>query len=279
MAETTASIPIYILTPDKRVAAPYRASSLADAIAHEPQGVYTVARTYQSDHALLLDAHLDRLEQSARLAGIPLHLDRDHLRTGLRTLLHEANYADAKFRITVPETAPTHIYLSLEPFRPVPDAIQQVGAHVITVPLVRENPVVKTTAWMMARHSTVESLPEGIYEGIMLSEDQRLLEGMSSNFYGVLNGTLFTAGNGVLEGITRKAVIACVPDDLPLEMTALHRDDILHLSEAMLTSSGRGVVPITSIDGQPVGSGNVGPLVKTIRQRYDDWAMAHIKPI
>jgi branched-subunit amino acid aminotransferase/4-amino-4-deoxychorismate lyase len=62
-------------------------------------------------------------------------------------------------------------------------------------------------------------------------------------------------------------------------MAALHRADIPRLSEAMLTSSGRGVVPISLIDGQPVGDGRVGPLVSAIRERYDAWTGAHIEPI
>ena len=277
--ETTETIPTYILSPADLTPTPYQVRSLAEAVRHEPRGVYTVARTFRGDHALLFDAHLDRLEQSAHLVNIPLRLDRRRLRAALRELLQRAGYADAKFRITVPHEQPDWLYFALEPFRPVPARIMQEGAHVITAPLVRENPVVKTTDWMVVRQPAWDSLPLGVYEAVLVSEDGRLLEGFSSNFYGVLGGALRTTLDGVLAGITRKAMLTLAPDILPVELRAIHCSEVPRLTEAMLTSSGRGVVPITRIDGQPVGDGRVGPVVSALCAGYEAWTDAHLEPI
>lgn len=269
----------YILTPHGLQETVYRVASLTEAIAHEPQGVYTVARTFFRNQALLLDAHLDRLEESARLVNIPLALDRAKLRAALRQLLQWADYPDAKFRITVPYTQPDRIYLALEPFVPVPDEIMQDGAHVITVPLVRENPDAKTTHWMTARRETQENLPAGVYEGVMVSAEGTVLEGLSSNIFGVLDGVLRTAGEHVLAGITRRAVFEFAPAVLPVDPTPLHLDDLPQLSEAMLTSSGRGIVPITQINELPVGTGQVGPIVRALQVHYVEWIATHSEPI
>ncbi len=279
MSQISDYIPTVVLTPSGVVPTPYRVRTLVEAVPYEPQGVYTVARTFRGDHALLFDAHLDRLEQSAWLSQIPLALDRQRLRAALRDLLHEAAYPDAKFRITIPQAAPDEIYLGIEPYQPVPDEILRHGAHLGTTPLVRENPVVKTTAWMMIRKPAFSSLPPGTYEAVLVSEDGRLLEGLSSNFYGVLDGVLHTAGNGVLEGITRRAVLDLAPAILPVSLDALHVRDLPRLTEAMITSSGRGVVPATAIDGQPVGDGQVGPIVTAITEGYNAWTDAHLEPI
>jgi branched-subunit amino acid aminotransferase/4-amino-4-deoxychorismate lyase len=252
---------------------------LSEAVAHEPRGVYTVARTFHGDQALLLDAHLDRLEQSAQLMNISLKLDRVGLRGALRDMLHRAGYPDAKFRITVPQDGPDCIYLAIEPYKPVPETVMQQGAHVITVSLVRQNPVVKATEWMTIRQPTFDSLPPGIYEAILTASDGRVLEGLSSNFYGVLDGVLYTAGESVLAGITRRAILDLAPEILPVSLTALRLSDIPRLSGAMLTSSSRGVVPITMMDRHPVGDGVVGQMVTRIRQGYDAWADAHSEPI
>ena len=273
-------IPTAILLPDGSLApTPYAAHSLAEVAEHEPQGVYTVARTFQHDRALLLDAHLDRMEKSARLVGIPLKLNRPQLRAALRTLIHRAGYPESRFRITVPRDVPEQVYLALEPLRPVPEHVMQEGAHVITVPLVRPNPVAKTTDWVKKRRPAYEQLPSDVYEGILLDAKGYLREGLSSNFYGVLEGTLHTAGEGVLEGITRMAVLELAPQVLPLEMTPVHKSDLPRLSGAMLTSSSRGLVPITRIDGQPVGDGRVGPITRRLQQLYDAWTEAHAEPI
>ncbi len=279
MTDITETIPTYILTSSGLMPTPYQVRSLTEAIRYEPRGVYTVARTFCGDHALLFDAHLDRLEQSAHLVNIPLRLDRARLRAALRELLHKAGYPDAKFRITVPHEHPDWLYLALEPFRPVPAEIIRAGASVITTPLVRENPVVKTTDWMVVRQPAWDSLPPGVYEAILVSEDGRLLEGFSSNFYGVLDGALRTVRDGVLAGITRKAILTLAPEVLPIEPLGVHRSEVPRLTEAMLTSSGRGVVPITRIDGQPVGNGRVGPVVSALRAGYEAWTDAHLEPI
>lgn len=279
MPEADQPIPTYILTPHELRPTDYRVRSLAEAVTHEPRGVYTVARTFYGNRALLLDAHLDRLEESAQLVGIPLRLDRDRLRVALRELITHARYPDAKFRITVPRERPDCIYLALELFTPVPDHIMQQGAHVITLPLVRENPDAKTTDWMSARRPAYASLPPGVYEGMMVTADGWLTEGLSSNVYGVLNGVLRTAGQGVLAGITRRAIYEIAPEVLPIRTAPLHVNNIPHLSEALLTSSGRGVVPITRIDDVPVENGQVGPITRRLQALYDDWTATHSAPI
>jgi branched-chain amino acid aminotransferase len=279
MTHISDSIPTCILAAGELAFTPYRVRSLSEAVAYEPRGVYTVARTFRGDQALLLDAHLDRLEQSARLVAIPLKLDRVSLRGALRDMLHRAGYPDAKFRITVPQNQPDCIYLGIEPYTPVAEPVMRLGAHVVTVPLVRQNPAVKTTEWMTIRKPTFDSLPPGVYEAILTAGDGRLLEGLSSNFYGILDGVLYTAGDDVLAGITRRAIFEFAPEILPVSLTALRQADLPRLSEAMLTSSSRGVVPITAIDGHPVGDGLVGPIVTHIRKDYDTWADAHSEPI
>jgi len=277
--QTTTSIPTFVLTPDGISTNPYQVSSLAAAVAHEPRGVYTVARTFHADHALLFDAHLDRLEESARLVNIPLKIDREWLRAAMRELLHQAGYPDAKFRLTVPRETPDLIYFAFERLNPVPEAIMRQGAHVITSPIVRENPVAKTTDWMIVRQPTFNNLPPGVYEAILVSKEGKVLEGLSSNFYGVLDGVLYTANEDVLGGITRKVLLEILPEIVPVHLTALHQDDLPRLSDAMLTSSSRGVVPITCINHQPVGGGSVTPLITAIKDRYDAWTEVHIEPI
>src|SRR5260221_10207631 len=188
-------IPIVILAPNGVIDAPYTAETLAEAATKEPQGVYTLARTYEHNRVLLFADHLDRLEYSAELEGISVRLDRDALREALRNLIERAGYNDARFRITISRKQPDHIFLSVEPFKPVPPEILEHGARVITVQLARPNPVAKTTAWVSQRSAAVAGFPAGIYEGILVSRSGQLLEGTSSNFYAIKNRALWTAAD------------------------------------------------------------------------------------
>ncbi len=279
MQDSTISIPTAILTPNGVEPTSYTATSLADAAAQEPNGVYTVARTYKRDHVLLFDDHINRLEQSARLIGLTVTLDRLWLRKALRDLIDRSGYAESRFRITVPQAAPETLILSLEMYQPVPPEIVTNGAHCATVRMARHNPAAKTTAWMQERKPAVESLPPHTYEGLLVSPDGLILEGLSSNFYAVMDGKLFTAGEGVLQGMAQRIVLSIAPELMPVEMTPIRVADLPYIDEALISSAGRGIVPVIRIDQQVISTGQLGTHTLALRDRYTAWADAHLESL
>ncbi len=273
-------IPTGILTPIGLEASPLLAESLAEAAAQEPNGVYTVARTFKRDHTLMLNDHLSRLEQSAALVGLNVTLDRAALRNALRTLIEPTNFEDTRFRITIPQETPERIYIAIERYKPVPPEILAGGARCVTIQMARHNPAAKTTAWIAERRATVEAFPAGIYEGILVNEAGDLLEGTSSNFYAIMDDCLHTAPDGAaLGGIAQRIVLTVAPEVLPVERTAVNVSDLRFLEEAFITSAGRGVVPVIMVDGQVIAAGQPGPFTLAIRERYDAWADAHLEPL
>lgn len=271
---------IGILTEQGLIDPDYTADSLAAALQFEPDGIYTVASTFKRNHALLLDAHLDRMEESARLEGIPLQLNRFSLRRALRTLIDRSSYANSRYRITVPRHDPKRFIISLEPFAGVPPQIREEGVKVATVEIARRNPRAKTNDWSRQRATAAEQILKDIYEGIIVNESAQLLEGFGSNFYAIRDGLLYTADESlVLGGISRKVALQVIPNVLPLRLTPITRADVPFLDEAFLTSSSRGVIPIVQIDEQFIGSGEPGPLTQEIARQYDAWVEAHLEPI
>jgi len=267
------------LTPDGLQPVAYTADSLADAAQYEPRdGVYTITNTYDTFKVLKFDAHLDRLEDSARREDIPLQLDRQKLRVALRDMIARSNFGDVRFRITVPRDQPDHLILSVEPFQPPSSAVYEKGVCCVTLPdSARHNAAAKTTGWMHDREGY--KLPEGIYTGLLLDAEGFILEGLSSNFYAVLDGQLRTAGEGVLAGIAQQIVFAVAPDVLPLCKVAVHKDDIPRLGEAFITSSSRGIVPVIEIDSVPMGDGAPGPFTGQLRGRYAAWVENHLEEL
>ncbi len=268
-----------ILTPQGLQDTPYTAYSLADAAPHEPEGVYTVTRTFEGHKTLYLDAHLDRLEDSAQREGIPLHLARGALRAALRQLIARGGYEDTRFRITVPREAPDRLYLALEPQPALPPGAKSQGVRAQTLSIRRMNPRSKTTAWIQQRQAASAEVAPEVYETLLLDEAGYILEGSSSNFYAIQAGTLYTAEEGILSGISRRALLDCLGDLLPLRRDPVHLDDLPALEEAFITSSSRGVVPVVVINGQPIGTGAPGPHTQALSERYDAWTAAHLTPI
>jgi len=58
---------------------------------------------------------------------------------------------------------------------------------------------------------------------------------------------------------------------LPVEARALPAAELRTADEAFLTSSGGGVLPVTRVDGSPVGSGQPGPLTQRLAETYWAW--------
>lgn len=269
---------IKLLTPAGLQDAPYSADSLSDAVRFEPEGIYTVTNTYNTFQVLKFDAHLDRMEDSARQENIPLRLDRPRLRAALRQMIGDAQYGDVRFRITVPREQPDRYLLSIEPFSPPSPALIEKGVRCITVPgMARRNPAAKTNDW--AQNRSKQTLPAGIYEGLLVSEHGEILEGFGSNFYAVLDGELRTAGMGMLPGIGQQIVFEVAPDIISIRREAVCVDDISRLSEAFMTSSSRGVIPIVEIDDQIIGDGNPGTKTAAIRAKYNAWVKAHLEDL
>ncbi|MBN2472951.1 MAG: aminotransferase class IV family protein [Anaerolineae bacterium] len=269
-----------VLAPDGALTpTPYTAVSLADAAQQEPEGVYTVARTFNQTGALELRAHLDRLAESARLTGIERPPAQETLRAALRSLIQQAGYPETRFRITLPHDPALGVYFALEPLNPVPESVRASGVSVQTFPTRRQNPTAKATRWMEERAALVAQMRPDTYEGMLTGETGEILEGFGSNFYAIQSGTLHTAGAGVLNGISRRIVLAVAPAILPLSLNPVRLSDVSRLEEAFLTSSSRGVIPIVRIDDQTIGAGVPGPFTRQIAAAYDAWATQHIEPI
>jgi branched-chain amino acid aminotransferase len=270
---------VKILTPDGLQDVPYTADSLADAAKYETHdGVYTITNTYNAFQVLKLASHLDRLEDSARREGIGIQLDRGALRAALRNMISESGFGDVRFRITVPRETPDHLILSIEPFTPQPPEVYTAGVRCITVAdAARHNPAAKTLDWVHDRETV--SLRPGIYTGLLLDSEGNILEGLSSNFYAVLNGELHTAGAGVLPGIAQQIVFTVAPDVLPLRKDAVSINDLGRLQEAFVTSSSRGIVPVIEIDGITIGDGKPGAKTVQLRERYQQWVEQHLEDL
>ncbi len=273
-------IPIVIHTENGELHnATYSAESIAEAAKQEPSGVYTVSRTYHIDQVILLDAHFDRLEESAHLEDIPLHLDRAALRASVRKIVEAAGYQEARLRLTVARERLQEVIIAVEPLRLVTPAMRCEGVAVGTLFLPRSNPRAKRTEWVAIRNEARSKLAPEMYEGIRLTSDGYLTEGFSSNFYAILNGVLRTAEDDILHGIARRIVLSVAPEIVPVELHPIHKDEIQNIEEAFLTSSGRGVVPIVRINDIPIASGTPGPTTLKFTKEFDSWVEAHLEPI
>jgi branched-chain amino acid aminotransferase len=247
-----------------------------------PGGAYTTFRTYNRTRALHLTAHLNRLEETAALAGIPVRLEHAPLRKALANGI-EIFPAEGELRMRLIldlEQIPGDLYLSVETLAVPPDAAYLHGVQVITCDLQRALPRAKLTRFIAKADPLRKGLPAGVNEAVMVNKDGLLLEGLSSNFFAVLDGEIWTAGEGVLEGITRTLVIeAAQKSGVSLHLQSPSVNDLQRFQEAFITSSGRGLLPVCKIDDAQIGSGSPGQITQRLMVLFSERILADLEPI
>ena len=92
--------------------------------------------------------------------------------------------------------------------------------------------------------------------------DGFLSEAAASNVWVVKDGQLLGTpkDNLVLEGI-RYGLIEeiCAHQGIPFALRRVSRAEVFAADEVLLSSATKEVLPVTLLDGQPVGSGQPGP--------------------
>jgi branched-chain amino acid aminotransferase len=241
-----------------------RHESLAASSATLPNGAYTTLRTYHGRRVLQLPRHLDRLNESIALEGGEGMVDCRAVRAALSAVLDATSWPQTRLRLTF---APPRLFLAAEPFVPLSAAVYQSGVDCLTVPLHRENPHAKDTRFIATARAAYGRLPAGIEEGLLV-EKGSVLEGLSSNFFGVVDGVLRTEEERVLLGVTRSSVLELADGLFPVDRRAVRLAELPRASEAFLTSVSRELLPVVRIDGRAVGDGRVGPVARGLGERF-----------
>lgn len=229
-----------------------------------PHGSYTTFRTYEGRRVLRLEQHAERLSRS--LPGAPA-LDATRLRAALTAALRIARLPESRLRLTY---SPPRLFVSIEPFTPLAPSLYEHGVACATLRLQRRNPHAKDTHFVETASSSFATLPAGVSEGLMVAEDGTLLEGLSSNFFAVLDGELRSEEQRVLHGVTRSIVLEIARGIVPVRLEPVGRADLSRLSEAFLTSVSREILPVVRIDAAALGDGRPGPVTRQLMLRFGD---------
>lgn len=133
---------------------------------------------------------------------------------------------------------------------------------------------IKSTSLLGAVFSRQISVDAGALETIMF-RGEHLSEAAASNVWVVKNGTVMGPPKDqlVLEGI-RYGLIEdmCRACGIPFELRRITRAEVLDADELLLSSATKEVLPVTLLDGQPVGhgleKGRPGRIYQTLHAAY-----------
>jgi len=248
-------------------------------------GLFETMRAYNG-HIFRLDHHLARLRHSAQSLGLTNRLAAFDLEAACIKALEANKLKDARLRLTIsagegdatpdPSTCfnPT-ILITVRNLIPLTPRKYKSG-YKATLSSLRRNsqsPVsrLKSTCYMENILARMIARAAGCDEAILLNERGYIAEGSTTNIFLVSNGELITPSlaSGVLPGITREAVLEIARDShIKTRERRVELKELIKADEAFVTNSIMELMPLTWLEGKPIGSGKPGELTKKMQAAY-----------
>jgi len=248
-------------------------------------GVYEVIPAY-GGRPLRPIHHLQRLANSLHAVGMQEPLTVDAWLAIFDRLLIAAPGADQALYLQVtrgvaptrdhcyPGTSTPTVMAMAKPMKPRSPMVAEKGVAAITRDDIRWHRCdIKSTALLAAVMLRQAAAEAGAEEAILI-RDGLASEGSTSNLFIAREGQLVTPPKGpaLLSGITRDLVLELARQAGILVQEAPVPEQALRTAaEVWITSSTREVMPVTSLDGNPVGTGSPGPLWRQIDAGYQQF--------
>ncbi len=259
-------------------------------------GVWEGLRVHDG-HPAFLETHLDRLWQGAQALMLDIGMTRDELTRALyETLAANEMHHGVHIRLMVTRgvkstpyqdprvtVGPATVVIIAEHKEPMPATVTE-GITLFTTHVRRATP--DTLDPKLNAHSKlnditacIQAYTAGADEALMLDPHGFVATCNSTHFFIVTpDQEVWTSdGRFCLGGITRGNVLeVCRHHDIPARETTFSLTDVYSASEAFVTGTFAGVVPVRTVDGRTIGTGQRGPVVERLQSLYAEHVAADV---
>ncbi|MBN4080692.1 branched-chain amino acid transaminase [Beggiatoa alba] len=264
---------------------------------HYGTGVFEGVRAYHADPAqgtqgtaiFRLDAHTERLFNSAKILGMDIPYNKEELIAAQMAVVKENNLDSAYIRPMCfygaegiglrADNLKVHTmiaawewgaYLGTEAL--------ETGIRIKTSSFTRHHvniTMCKAKAngnYMNSTQALQEALRDGYDEALLLDVDGYVAEGSGENIFIIRNGIIYTPElTSALEGITRETIMTLAAEiGVEVKEKRITRDEVYIADEAFFTGTAAEVTPIRELDGRRIGSGRRGPITEKLQSLYFD---------
>ena len=130
---------------------------------------------------------------------------------------------------------------------------------------------IKNYHWLDLVSGMFEAYDNGHDTVILTDEENNISEGPGFNIFCVDETGLNTPNKGVLEGITRQTVLDLAKElNVPFQLRPISLETLKSSNEVFATSTAGGIMPITKINGLPIGRGAPGEITSKLHKTYWD---------
>jgi branched-chain amino acid aminotransferase len=248
--------------------------------------VFELLRTY-GGKPFFLEAHLERLENSARQIGLHLSWSRQQMADMVAQTLTRNKFAEANIRVvvtggpsadfTTPENKPRLLIL-ISPLPELPAEWYRDGVKAIT--RITERPITgaKSINYIPATMALEAARRQGAIEALYVTRDGRVQEGTTSNLFIFTGQTLVTPGQEILPGITRRVILELAAPLFPVQIRDIKTEELFRASEVFITGTNKGLVPVVQIDDHTIGTGRPGENTRKLMAALGERTARHLHP-
>ncbi|MEP9411132.1 MAG: aminodeoxychorismate lyase [Candidatus Brocadia sp.] len=248
-------------------------------------GLFETLRAYDKKPFRLED-HITRLLNSAQHFEIPFRYTLQQIRHVIEQLLSRNNLPDAYIRMMLSRgsgtsgliptgvCSPTFV-IHTKPLVTYPAPLYKTGMSLITTSIRR------STTCPISSHKTInyltnylvkkEAVEKGVHDALILNTEGYVAECAVSNIFIVERGTAITPSlqANILPGITRNIILKlCKGNGIYVSEELFSLERVFAADEVFLTNSLMEVMPVSKIDGRPVGRHIPGTITRFLHDKY-----------
>ena len=244
-------------------------------------GVYEVVRVYNG-RAFAFSYHQDRLYRSMREMDIPVRMPPDELQELHEIMIEQSEITDGYIYLQITRgVSPRHhafersklepqMYMFIKPITMDLGALQN-GVKAITLPDDRWARVdIKTLNLIPNILAQTKAEKKGAYTAILV-RDGIVTEGATSNLFVMKDGVCYThpADHHILKGITRQLIVTRVAPTAGITVIEREFDEafLKDADEIFFTDTIGGVIPVVTLNREPVGDGTPGKAAKVLAEQ------------
>ncbi|HZD32281.1 MAG TPA: branched-chain amino acid transaminase [Candidatus Angelobacter sp.] len=258
---------------------------------HYGTGVFEGIRCYdtvQGPAIFRLDAHLERMFESAKTYGLPIPYSIEELTQGALDVVEANGFQDCYLRPIAfygsgslgvhPKSCPVDVALMAWPWGAYLGADALEKGIQVTVSRWKKfsSLAMPATAkacgqYLNSMLAVQDAVRRGFDEALLVDEDGIIAEGSGENFFMVRDGNVLTNDerDHVLMGITRDSVITLARDlGYKVYVGEMRLEELEVADEAFFTGTAAEVTPIAALDRRPIGNGKPGPITLELQKAY-----------
>lgn len=259
---------------------------------HYGMGVFEGVRAYNTDEGTAifrLQAHTDRLFDSAHIMGMKIPYTKEEINEACRAAVRENNLETAYIRPLAfygsegmgirADNLKVHVVIAAWYWGAyMGDEALEQGIKIRTSSFTRHHVNITMTrakssgAYVNSMMALQEAVSAGADEALLLDPEGYVAEGSGENVFIVKNGTIYTPEvTACLNGITRATILTLAGEmGIPVVEKRITRDEVYIADEAFFTGTAAEVTPIREVDCRQIGIGRRGPVTEKLQKAYFD---------